>query len=107
MGLSYKVLKVYPNGEAEIDYIPKDDLFKKNKVYGPVYNTKYENLSFAIPEYKTEHYNILNDTMNKLFPDYPAFKGINYILADLTQDPEDLNREYKKLIVDVDYKRFL
>jgi len=45
--------------------------------------------------------------MNTLFPDYPTFKGINYILLDLTQDPEDLNQEYKKLIVDVAYKRLL
>ena len=107
MGLSYKVLKVYPNGDAKLDNIPKEDLFTKYKVYGPVDNKKYNNLSFAIPEYKTEHFDIANDTMNTLFSEYPNFKGINYILLDLTQDPEDLNQEYKKLIVDVIYKRFL
>jgi len=108
MGLSYKVLKVYPSSkEAELDNIPKEDLFTKYKVYGPLDCKKYENVSFAIPEYQTEHFNIANDTMNTLFPDYPTFKGINYILLDLTQDPEDLNQEYKKLIVDVAYKRLL
>ena len=107
MGLKYKVLKVYPNGEAELDNIPKEDLFTKYKVYGPVDNKKYANLSFAIPEYQTEHFNIANDTMNTLFAEYPTFKGIQYILLDLTQEPDELEREYKKLIVDVKYKIFL
>ena len=35
MGLSYKVLRVEPSGKIEIDYISKDDLFKKYKVYAP------------------------------------------------------------------------
>ena len=100
MGLSYQVLRVEPSGIAEIDYIQKEDLFTKYKVYAPLIK-KYKNISFAIPEYKTDYNNIVNIKMNTLFKDYKDFTGINYIILDLTQEPDILNAEYKKLIADV------
>jgi len=99
MGLSYKVLKVYPNGEAKLDYIPKEDLFTKYKVYAP-FIKEYKNISFVIPEYKTKYNDIENIKMNTFFKDY-SFKGINYILLDYTQELNILDKEYKKLINDI------
>jgi hypothetical protein len=100
MKLSYKVLRVEPSGKIELDYISKDDLFTKYKVYAP-FIKDYENISFVIPEYKTKYNDIANIKMNTFFKDYSNFKGINYILLDYTQEPEDLNKEYKKLINDI------
>jgi len=100
MGLSYKVLRVEPSGIAEIDYIQKEDLFTKYKLYAP-FIKKYENISFVIPEYKTEYNDLVNIKMNTFFKDYPNFKGINYILLDYTQELDILDKEYKKLIADV------
>ena len=100
MKLSYKVLRVEPSGKAEIDYILKDDLFTKYKVYAP-FIKEYENISFIIPEYKTKYNDIANIKMNVFFKDYSNFKGINYILLDYTQDLNIIDKEYIKLINDI------
>ena len=97
MGLSYKVLRVEPSGKIEIDFIRKEDLFTKYKVYAP-FIKEYENISFVIPEYKTN--DLKNIKMDTFFKDY-SFKGINYILLDYTQELNILDKEYKKLINEI------
>jgi len=100
MGLSYKVLRVEPSGKIEIDFIRKEDLFTKYKVYAP-FIKEYKNISFVIPEYKTKYNDIENIKMNTFFKDYPNFKGINYILLDYTQELNILDKEYEKLINEI------
>jgi len=105
--MSYDVLRVDIEGNADLCSILKTRLFSDYDIYAPI-NNKYHNLSLAIPLIHHNKYNKMsNDTINKMFPEYGDLKGSIYIILDLEQEDEDLNKEYKKLIADVAYKRFL
>ena len=43
-----------------------------------------------------------------MFPEYGGgLKGSIYLILDLEQEPKELKKQYKRLIADVAYKRFL
>jgi hypothetical protein len=105
--MSYDVLRVDIEGKADLCSILKTRLFNEYDIYAPI-NKKYHNLSLAIPHIHHNKYKeTSNNTINEMFPEYGDLKGDIFIILDLEQEPEDLEKEYKKLIADVAYKRFL
>jgi len=105
--MSYDVLRVDTEGKTDLCSILKNRLFDDYDIYAPI-NKKYHNLSPAIPlKHHNKYKETSNNTINEMFPEYGDLKGNIYIILDLEQEPDDLDKEYKKLIANVDYKRFL
>jgi len=106
--MSYEVLKVDAWGKADLCYIPEDTFHDKHDIYEPI-NKKYHNISLATPlKHHNKYEEPLNDTINTMFPEYGGcITGNVYLILDLEQKPHELERQYKRLIVDVAYKRFL
>jgi len=104
--MSYEVLRVLTCGESDLCYIPKSTLHDKYDIYAPI-NKKYQNISLAIPYKHNQYIEPSNDTINELFPEYGNLKGNIYLILDLELEPDELERQYKRLIADVAYKRFL
>jgi len=104
--MSYEVLRVDTQGKADLCYIPKSTLHDKYDIYAPI-NKKYHNISLAIPHRHYEYIEPSNDTINVIFPEYKNLKGSIYLILDLELEPDELERQCKRLIADVAYKRFL
>ena len=108
--MSYEVLRVDTKGKTSLCDMPKEYLHDKYDLYAPI-NKKYHNISLAIIKnaYRnTEYIEPLNETINAMFPEYGGcLCGSIYIILDLEQEPDELERQYKRLIADVAYKRFL
>jgi len=107
--MTYEVLCVDTYGKSSIYYMPEDTLHEKYDIYAPI-NIKYHNLSIAILKnnYRTNEYiEPSNDTINEMFPEYGGLNGNIYLILDLELEPHELDRQYKRLIADVAYKRFL
>jgi hypothetical protein len=107
--MTYDVLCVDTYGKSSICYMPEDTLHDKYDIYAPI-NKKYHNLSIAILKnnYRTNEYiEPPNDTINEMFPEYGGLNGNIYLILDLELKPHELDRQYKRLMADVAYKRFL
>ena len=106
--MSYEVLKVDAWGKSALCYMPEDTLHDEYDIYAPI-NRKYHNISLAIPlKHHNKYEEPLNDTINTMFPEYgKMLKGNVYLILDLEQKPDELERQYKRLIADIAYKRFL
>ena len=98
--MSYECLRVLTCGKSDLCYIPKSTLHDKYDIYAPI-NKKYHNISLAIPHKHYKYIEPSNDTINEMFPDSI------YLILDLELEPDELERQYKRLIADVAYKRFL
>jgi len=105
----YEVLRVDTNGKSSLCYIPSDFLHERHDLYAPL-NQKYQNISLAVIKYNyrnTENIERSNETINAMFPEYGNITDSVYLILDLEQEPDELERQYTKLIADVAYKRFL
>ena len=105
----YEVLRVDTNGKSSLCYIPSNFLHKHHDLYAPI-NKKYHNISLAVikSNYRnTEKIEQSNETINAMFPEYGNITDSVYLILDLELEPDELERQYKRLIADVAYKRFL
>jgi hypothetical protein len=99
----YEVLRVDTNGKNSLCYIPSDFLHEHHDLYAPI-NPKYHNITIAVIKYEYRNTNTKeqpNEPINKMFPEYGNITDNVYLILDQELDALELERQYKKLIMDV------
>jgi len=99
----YEVLRVDTNGKNSLCYIPSDFLHERHDLYAPI-NPKYHNITIAVIKYEYRNTNTKeqpNEPINKMFPEYGNITDNVYLILDQELDALELERQYKKLIMDV------